>query len=334
MQRIALAICVTTLALFSSADAEIYKWTDEHGHVHYGDDAPRGVDAVEVSERLKDAATIYTPPPAPASPPSSTRDGSAWVQTPEEKSSGRITARPVDVDINLVEYTLSKGDEKKIRQEIELMYRWFVDRLGWSPRPKNPVKIRIFGSAAAFNAYVESVELWSIGRSHYSLARREVVMRGTQWTEETIGTLRHEVAHAILHMEVGAAPSWINEGLAEVFRSSGALRGRLNVTPNPEWVEIMKLKLREGSLEPMNRYLTIPNGEWRTQTIRVERSYYMIAWSMMSFLLSTPHGQTCLRGVISDARKTGFSDLDQRFERHCGNSKWLDAQWRAWVDKL
>jgi hypothetical protein len=343
MQKIALALCTAALTLSSTSDAEIYKWTDERGHVHYGDKAPKDVGAVEVSEHLKEAATIYTPaPPAPMSAPSRPDakpmpeflDGDLPVLHAEQAPRGM--SKTVRVDIDLVDYKLSRADNNKIDQEIQLMYGWFVDQLGWDIYPRYPLKIRVFGSAAAFSAYAPSLEPWNAQRSHYNPSTREIVMRGEPLTDDTIATLRHEASHAILGMQLQDLPFWINEGLAEVFRSSGALRGRLNVTPDPEWVEMMKLKLRDGSLQPLDYYFKIPNSQWRMVRRREERSYYMISWAMMSFLLSTPNGKICLHGIMRDARKSksGFGALDEAFEINCGESKRLDANWRMWVQSL
>jgi len=39
---------VLTFVIGASMSAEVYKWTDEHGHVHYGQQPPENVESVTV----------------------------------------------------------------------------------------------------------------------------------------------------------------------------------------------------------------------------------------------------------------------------------------------
>jgi hypothetical protein len=325
MQRLAGMLFAASLVFCTLASAQIYKWKDAEGRIHYGSQAPPGVDAVEVSGSLEEKVSVYNTAPG-AKPPAT----DAVADEPGAKQ----PASPVVIEIKLVEYELSRADERKIREEIQLIYRRYVEWLGWSPQPRHPVKVTIFGTVNAWNAVPKAMEQGREHQSHYDPRRREVLMHGDRFTDDTIGILRHEVSHAILHMELGNTPQWINEGIAEVFRSSGAVRGRLTVTPNPTWAEILKHKLREGSLEPWEKYIDIPFAEWRGESRRVEMSYYMIAWSMMGYLLSTPQGTKCLRDLTTEARKVGFRTLSKSFEKHCGSVATLDTGWRRWIERL
>jgi hypothetical protein len=50
MTRLAVGVASLLLALglATSASAKIYKWTDEEGNVHYGDEPPQGAEAVDL----------------------------------------------------------------------------------------------------------------------------------------------------------------------------------------------------------------------------------------------------------------------------------------------
>jgi hypothetical protein len=327
MKRFATMLGLAALMLCMGANAQVYKWTDKQGRVHYSDTAPKDIESEEVSERLRDAVSTYTPSPLDTAvrPKPAIRYG-----TPEIEIE---TAAPVVVEIIPVEFELTRAEEQQIREEIEHMYRSYVELLGWSPRPRRPVKIRIFGRLAAWDAYPKTIEPALAHRSHYSSARGEVIMHGTRFNIDAIEILRHEVSHAIFHMEIGYAPQWIDEGLAEVFRTSGAGRGSSSVSPNRAGIEIAKMKIREGSLEPWARYVDIPFAEWRGESRVVETTYYRIASSMMSFLLSSPGGTACLRNVLAHSRTSGFGVLSKTYEQHCGDLKQLDADWRKWAGR-
>jgi hypothetical protein len=321
MRQFATLLGFFLLTLCSAASAEVYKWKDAAGNTHYSDTKPPdGAAAEEVSERLENATSTYS---------TGKRATKSRVHTEVEP----LRPSVVVMKIHQVDYQLARADEKKIRQEIELIYRRYVDWLDWDPRPLKPVSVRLFGSGASFDAYAKNFNREGSRRSFYSSWGKEAVVYGSRWTEETLGILRHEVSHAIVDMELNGPPFWINEGLAEVFESSSAARGRLNVTANREWSGTLKLKVREGSLEPWGRYVDIDNDQWRRAGARTERSYYMIAWSMMSYLLSSQGGRRCLRDVMEQGRTRGFGALSKMFERHCGLNR-LDREWREWITRL
>jgi hypothetical protein len=56
--RLALAVLVTLLPALAAAD-QVYKWTDEQGHVHFSQTPPPSTKAQQV--------TVYVPPPDPQS---------------------------------------------------------------------------------------------------------------------------------------------------------------------------------------------------------------------------------------------------------------------------
>lgn len=57
-------IALVTLAIALPAAAKIYKWTDEQGNVHYGDEPPEGAEAVDLPP-----APVYESPKRPQGSP-------------------------------------------------------------------------------------------------------------------------------------------------------------------------------------------------------------------------------------------------------------------------
>lgn len=316
MIRIACLSGLVALLMCPDADAQVYKWTDKQGRVHYSDTKPEGVESEEVSERLRDAVSTYSSGPVTYSPAVS--------------ESTYVAAAPVVVELFPVEMELTRANEAQIREEVERIYRSYVNVLGWSPRPRKPVKIRIFGKLSAWDAFPKSTEHVEGHRSRFDPGKNEVVMHARRFEIPMMEVLRHEVSHAIFHMEIGAAPRWLNEGLAEMF-SPGAPRNGAKPPANRAGVEIAKLKLREGSLEPWARYSDVPFYQWGMG--RVELGNYRVAAAMVSYLLASDRGTRCLREVLAQARKSGFGLASKTFERHCGNLNDLDTDWRKWVQR-
>jgi hypothetical protein len=58
-----LPLTLAVLVAAASAHAQVYRWVDEQGKVHYGERAPSGAKASQVADKLA------TPPGAPKPPP-------------------------------------------------------------------------------------------------------------------------------------------------------------------------------------------------------------------------------------------------------------------------
>lgn len=309
---------------FASA-SEIYRWTDDNGVTHFGAKPPPGKPSVEISEQLKKAGNVVEF--------SEVKEIEYYRSSPDE------IPVSVEVDVRLVDYSLSEASHELIQRQVKEIYRVYVELFGWPHQAIRPIVIKIFGNYEAFEAYqAANADGHVTSRSHYSPRRREVVMKGTEFTDATLGVLFHEVSHAIIHMGLRATPTWINEGLAETFEYSKVKKGKISFGYNMAWVEIMQHKLREGSLRPMGEYLAITNQQWRAESARVERSYYMIAWSMMMFMMTNDDVFKTLQAVINTGRQIPWwrgPSLPERFAmNYPGGLKNLDARWRKWLRTL
>ncbi len=305
--------------------SEIYKWIDDSGVTHFGAKPPVGKSSVEISEKLRKSSNVV--------------EFRKLKEIEFYRPSVNEIPISLDVDIRLVDYELSDASHKLIQRQVKAIYRAYVEWFGWSHQASRPIVIKIFGNYDAFEQYqVENADGHVTSRSHYSSRRKEVVMKGTEFTDATLGILFHEVSHAIIHMGLRHTPTWINEGMAETFEYSRVRKGKISLGYNEAWVEIMQHKLREGSLRPMAEYLAITNREWRASSPAVERSYYMVAWSMMSFMMADDEVFKILRAVINSAKLTPWwkpPSLPERFaQNYPRGMKKLDARWRAWIRKL
>jgi len=305
--------------------AEIYKWIDDSGVTHFGAKPPAGKSSVEISEQLRKTSNVV--------------EFRKLKEIEFYRPSENEIPITLEVDIRLVDYELSKASHKLIQRQVKAIYRAYVEWFGWSHQASRPIVIKIFGNYDAFEQYqMENADGHVTSRSHYSPRRKEVVMKGTEFTDATLGVLFHEVSHAIVHMGLRHTPTWINEGMAETFEYSRVKKGKISLGYNEAWVEIIQHKLREGSLRPMAEYLAITNREWRASSPAVERSYYMIAWSMMSFMMADDEAFKTLRAVVNSAKLTPWwkpPSLPERFSQNYPKGmKKLDARWRTWIRKL
>ncbi len=303
--------------------AEIYRWVDEHGRVHFSEKAPMQQGSQEITGKLGEIGNFfkfndvldvdwYTPP-------------------------GDYKPADVQVKIELVNYQLDPGEYRKIRNGVGGIYQAYSRWFDWPQAPNRPVVIKIFGKFDEFERYQEKENNGhSTTRSHYSPYRKEIVMLGTEFKGATMAVLFHESSHAVLAMTLPTTPNWINEGLAECFESIEVKDKNIQLRLSPARIEKIKHKLREGSLLPLEQYLGISNTQWRGSSARVENTYYLVAWSVMSSLLSTQRGIDTLRLVLSDMRSLGRSRerglLEMFNSGYPGGIKKLDRDWRMWIE--
>jgi hypothetical protein len=302
--------------------AEIYRWVDADGKVHFSEQAPVEQSAEEITEKLDKVGNFF--------------EFAEVVDVGRYKPPADYEAADVEVKIELVDYKLRPGEYRKIRDTVSGIYEAYSRWFGWPQKPGRPVVIRIFGKFDAFEQHQKDKNYGhSTTRSHYSATRGEVVMLGTEFKLATLGVLFHEASHAILAMKFKSAPNWINEGLAECFESIEVNNKKIHLRRNPLWLEKVKHKLREGSLQPIEQYLGVSNKQWRESSIRVENTHYMVAWSIMRSLLSSQQGIDTLRTVFSTMQSKGWWKEGQLVvifaDAYPGGTKKLDRDWRKWI---
>lgn len=310
----------------SLSQADIYKWIDEQGVTHYSERQSQTQESQEISEKLKKNGNVVK----------FNIQGDIEFYKPPQKTKPAL----VTVDIQLIDYQLAGGRAKEIDENVGAIYQAYSRLFGWNPRPNHPITIKIFGNYAAFEQYQKDVvgARHVVNRSHYLLSRREVLMLGTEFENNTIRTLLHESSHAILHMELNRIPKWINEGLAEVFEYIRSNGNDITLGYNRAWLEIIKQKQQEGSLRSFEENLMVSDLTWHNESARVERSYYNIAWSMMRFMLSTQEGITAIRHSMQTCKKMvcwqSAQIVEQFAQSYPGGMQQLDADWQRWIEEI
>lgn len=311
------------LLLSTSLQSEIYRWVDDKGRVYYSEDQPESQESENISAKLEEVGNFFK---------FTDVIDVDWYVPPTGYKSAQV-----QVQIDLISYQLTKAELRTMRENVAGIYETYSRWFDWPQSPKRPIVIKVFGRFDEFEQYqLEKYNGHSTTRSHYSHRRKEVVMLGTEFTQSTLGVLYHEASHAIMDMKYRSTPNWINEGLAECFENVQVKGKKILLYHNGVWVEKMKHKLREGSLRPLEEYLNISNQAWRASPARVENSYYMIGWSIMSTLLASQQGIESLRAILSNLNNSGWwheGGLTALFnDSYPGGIKNLDRDWRAWIE--
>lgn len=310
--------------------ADIYKWVDEHGKIHFSETAPENNAAEKMDEKLQETGNFVNYPEIPASASHSTMPTAG--ETPVSP------AQPLQINIELIDYELSAATLASIRSNINAMYYAYQLWFGWPDKAQYPVNIKLFGRLKPFEDYQRLKNYTVINRSFYSgTPNREIIMTGVIESEALI-TLYHEVSHAILNMQQYNTSKWINEGLAEVFSNHKGIRNQLPVLSTDEkWVYILKQMLAKNSLQNISEYLSISNAQWKNTSRLEENSYYMIAWSIMYFMATHETGRDTLKALFAINQQQPLHNknlIQQIDQRYPGGIKKLDADWRQWINTL
>lgn len=247
----------------------------------------------------------------------------------------------LDPSVPAVKFTYEPTADAQIRAAVESVFprimSIFADTLGIDFDEDITLNIRIFEDVASFEAYKnQNSDLHYAVEGYYAVEEDSIVVRGNEFRQRMVATIYHEGTHAVLRREFSFIPSWIDEGLAEFFegfRVHGNSTVALSPLHNDEWA---KRFLHEGSLIPLPEYLQLTNHEWVEIDQTARHMPRIMAWSLVSFLMSSEEGRHALRRYLqalkrstpTEALATAYQELDSAYR---GGIPALEREWKSWV---
>ncbi|MBP7096235.1 MAG: hypothetical protein KBC36_09130 [Spirochaetia bacterium] len=203
-----------------------------------------------------------------------------------------------------------------------------------------PLKVRLFATKAAFDAYLEKV----VGQTredfvylHYSTVERsELVLFEKADAEDFAASLAHQAFVQFLKAFVPHPPLWIQEGFAVYFESArpDPATGAVDFPENTAWLETVKSLNARGALMAPTELLAVGLDESREK----RDVFYPQSWAFVAFLSGSP--DRSYNRFLWDA----ISTLDPKagFETNMATTKrmfdaWYDAaraedDFLAWID--
>jgi hypothetical protein len=169
------------LTFSSHSSAEIYKWKDENGRVHFGDRPDSRVEKTKIE--LEEQKTKW-----------------------------------VGFKIKIDDQGTNLTDEEKARIEADVnaVYHFFNKKLYFDIYKTIPVNVKIFGNQNQYKIYVaeDSPNLIHT-RGIYIHSKKQIALYMREDREATFQVIKHEASHAIIRSLTPYISSWLNEGLAE-----------------------------------------------------------------------------------------------------------------------
>lgn len=255
----------------------------------------------------------------------------------------RIERPPLQLDPSAPQIAFSYEPEAdiQIRSAIESVFPRIlsicIEELGMQFDDEVSLNIRIIDELSAFEDYKnQNSDLHYAVEGYYAVEDDSIVVWGNDARQKMVATIYHEGTHAMLRREFDSVPSWIDEGLAEYFegfRVHETSTVALSPQYNDGWA---KRFLYEGQLIPLAEYLQLTNHEWVVLDQESRHVPRIMAWSLISYLMSSREGRHALRRYIQAIRKaspteamaTAYQELDSAYRGGVAN---LERDWKSWI---
>jgi len=299
------------LLLFSlTAQAEIYKWVDENGKVHFGD-KPRQQKAINAQK-----LNIQTNP-------------GYW--------------QPLNIEVlyqGSLENNLTdkhKLDQQRIQTEVNWVYRFYDEVLYFDFYKKVPVKINVLKDVREYQAHVLKISGYnptnSLGVYLPSLHEIAVYIHAPQYggKEGTYATIRHEASHAILHSLAEVMPRWLNEGMAEQMETLSYSNGQFRIKRHQH--NHHRILTQRNGLIPADEYIEVDNVVW-VEGLKSGKPNQAMAGQLVFLSLSKSYGRSFITRLLQDykrgVRLRSFYLLDGHY---IGGASAFNLHWLQWLSE-
>ena len=276
---------------------KIYKWVDEYGRTHFGEN-PNLTDELEVAAfQLEDLSKQY-----------------------------EALQQAVKLSI---EYPNWAGDsliESEIKKQGKMVHKVLSHYVPKSQLRQINLKIILFKNVADFESHRDDQKGNAQWGAYYSSKSNSIYLPRYPNIEQTMAIARHEMTHAMLAGMLGPVPVWINEGLAEYMES---FSWRINIAvAEPRVSEYGRLKnvsMRQ-----------LANTEHQDFYGSNQQMNYLQAAASMYFLLDHQAGRQWMKSSFAfygqnPCRK---ASIDQLFgQNYPGGIDGASRNFSAWLRK-
>lgn len=226
--------------------------------------------------------------------------------------------------------TLPEQSRHDIANASRALYDSWGDLLSATPPFSVEVNLLLVGNRASFLSLQRELapELHSVS-GFYTMSRNMAVALYPQDAgDQARRTAIHEVSHLLTSTQVGAAPQWLAEGLAEYYEMVDVgVQGRSVVPPNDRHLGY----LTSAQLPPLVEFFSAEPGKWQREG---GKDYYSLAWSLVFFMMETAAGRGALGQVLQQGSThsclpwSASAFLHQAWP---GGLVDFERQWREWV---
>lgn len=294
-------VCVLLMgAMMSVVNADIYRWVDDKGRVHFGDKAEtqkqpnKPVEKVEV--KIAD---------------------SQWQR--------------FDISVTSVDVSITAEETQRIIRDVNNVYAFYDEVMYFDFYKTVPVSITILKDKAGYNRYLQKVigKTYGSSRGVYLLKTNEIVVYMRSNRNGTFETIKHETSHAIVDSIAEYTPGWLNEGLAEQMEKIERNEGRLVIHRHQENQQIIKNK---STMLALRKMLDLHNAQWRKNNISSNSYLQAQAGELLFYLLSSsPRKSFVVRILQEYKRGSRTRSLYLVRDNYIGDIGGMETGWEIWL---
>lgn len=287
------------MVVASAGYAEIYKWVDENGKVHFSDRKDHSVKQEVVN--VKPGA-------------------SKWSR--------------FDINVKAVDVELSDEENQQIVDGVNNVYEFFDRVMSFDMYRTVPVNILIFKGRAEYQNYLVRKDKGLAVASYglYMPSEHQIAVYVRENRSLTFKTIKHEVSHAVVDTIVPYAPAWLNEGLAEQMEMLERDQEGLYFERHEENLRVVAHAHEQGHLTSIEQLLKLSSNKWRHSEMSGHWSLRAQSGQFLSFLLSQPTRRNFVVRLMHNFNR-GDRTLSYYLvdDNYIGGVSMLGLDWRRWL---
>lgn len=283
----------------SSGNAEIYKWVDENGKVHFSDRKDHSV--------VQEVVNV--------------RPGvSKWSR--------------FNIDIKAIDVELSDEENQQIVDGVNNIYEFFDRVMSFDMHRTVPVNVLILKDSMQYRNYLvrrdKGLAVASYGL--YIPSEHQIVVYVRKNRSLTFKTIKHEVSHAVVNTIVPYAPSWLNEGLAEQMEMLERDDSGLYFERHEENLRVVAHAWEQGRLADIDQFLKLTSDKWRHSDMSGVSTLRAQSGQFVGFLLSRPTRRNFVVRLMHNFNR-GDRTLSYYLvdENYLGGVSMLGLDWTRWL---
>ncbi|MCR8913357.1 DUF4124 domain-containing protein [Marinobacter panjinensis] len=287
------------LIIANSGYAEIYKWVDEDGKIHFSDRKDHSVEQEVVNVNP---------------------GASKWSR--------------FDIKVKAVDVELSDEENQQIVDGVNNVYEFFDRVMSFDMYRTVPVNILIFKDRAEYQKYLIRNNRGTAVASYglYIPSEHQIAVYVRENRSLTFKTIKHEVSHAVVDTIVPYAPAWLNEGLAEQMEMLERDESGLYFERHQENRWVVAQAREQGRLTDIDQFLRLSSNKWRHSEMSGHGSLRAQSGQFLSFLLSKPTRRNFVVRLMHNFnrgdRTLAYYLVD---DNYIGGVSMLSLDWRRWL---
>ncbi len=217
--------------------------------------------------------------------------------------------------------------------EIERSARGIYDSWGDLLAAKPPfvvdVELTLISDESEFARLKQQLapELPDVTGFYVGASNRAVALQAVNSPEQTRRRALHEISHLITSTQVGPAPHWLAEGLAEFYEMIEPAKSGLVVRANDRHLALLQAQ----PPPPLEQFFATTPDQWHSNS---SQNHYAVAWSLVYFMMGSAQGRGALGQTLqqSSTHSCGSYAADSFLgQAWPGGMADFELAWRNWL---